>query len=654
MAAIISDKFRIFNASQFLESMDEAENTNMYFFVGRPQRWDSYLEIYQPTADFVVGQFVYVGGTGPSAGQGATFFGQIEGVTENSLLLSAIGPNTAAAPAVGSLVKGHNGTADTGAEALSGVYRYATEDVPPAPIDNQAEKYEVYDDLIAAKKITTDYARQVIRRYNWNPSNNPVFDMWKPDYSKTTTGQTGKPTSTGEESIADAKFYLVNGQYEVFKCLYNGEDQGLGAGNNTVQLEPTTNPGSGAGSYDAATGIFWEYDTSTSSVVGRGYKWKYMYTIPTNDVIRFYSTDFMPIALKPVLDGGGNVVGGNATRHATEQLAAANPNAIDVVYIESNGTNLPNGLYYAPIVGDGSDGIVEINISGGTIQTANVIVRGTGYTYGSVHLKTGIDQADAGWTGAPYGLYGDGTAKTPADHSALGTGAITKATVGATATGAIEVILPPQGGHGANFEEELNAKRVMTNIRLEYAEGDGDFPVDNDFRRIGIIRDPFAYGTTNRTTASNLNGLFALKLDNVTADYQVDELITQTLPTGGEARGTVVSWKLDASSPTPTAGTPGSGVLKYMQTPALHQDDGVVRAFIADAGQAISGEYSLATGAVTVGDNSSPAGSGITFNNGLATPEIENNSGEVIYVENRRLITRAEDQIEDIKLVIEF
>ena len=30
----------------------------------------------------------------------------------------------------------------------------------------------------------------------------------------------------------------------------------------------------------------------------------------------------------------------------------------------------------------------------------------------------------------------------------------------------------------------------MTNIRLTYSEGSGDFPVDNDFRRIGIIADP--------------------------------------------------------------------------------------------------------------------------------------------------------------------
>ena len=45
---------------------------------------------------------------------------------------------------------------------------------------------------------------------------------------------------------------------------------------------------------------------------------------------------------------------------------------------------------------------------------------------------------------------------------------------------------------------------------------------------------------------------------------------------------------------------------------------------------------------------------GVTFASGLANPEIKSNSGELVYIENRRLITRAADQIEDIKLVIEF
>ena len=72
--------------------------------------------------------------------------------------------------------------------------------------------------------------------------------------------------------------------------------------------------------------------------------------------------------------------------------------------------------------------------------------------------------------------------------------------------------MPPEGGHGSDHETELNGKRVMTNIRLTYSEGSGDFPVDNDFRRIGIVADPFNWGTTTFATSDTLSGLKACLL----------------------------------------------------------------------------------------------------------------------------------------------
>ena len=45
---------------------------------------------------------------------------------------------------------------------------------------------------------------------------------------------------------------------------------------------------------------------------------------------------------------------------------------------------------------------------------------------------------------------------------------------------------------------------------------------------------------------------------------------------------------------------------------------------------------------------------GMSFTNGYAKPEIEPNSGEIIYIDNRGAISRAGDQIEDIKIVVEF
>ena len=39
---------------------------------------------------------------------------------------------------------------------------------------------------------------------------------------------------------------------------------------------------------------------------------------------------------------------------------------------------------------------------------------------------------------------------------------------------------------------------------------------------------------------------------------------------------------------------------------------------------------------------------------GYASPELQPDSGDVIYLENRKPISRASDQTEDVKLVVEF
>ena len=603
MAAIISDKFRIFNAKQFLESLTEgatdtsAERSRMYFFVGRPQPWRAYLEVYSKGAtNFTVGNEVFVGTYGSTA-----FRATVAAVYDSALLLTDVfGANGInSVPAIGStlLETADGGSTTTAATAKTGVYRYATEDIPPLPLDNQREKINIYDEIIAAKRITDSYARTVIRRYNWDLVANPKFDMWKPDYSATPGGggQIGKQTATGQDSISNAKFYVMNSDYEVFKCLYNGETPSNATGQNATE-EPKT---VGA-NYDAVTGLYTE-------TTGAGYIWKYMYTIPTDDVLKFLSSDFMPIVLPS-----------NQSRTNVEALAVAG--AIDVVLIEDIGLDLPNSqTLYTSIKGDGTGGVIEFTTdASGSITSAEVVARGSGYTYANVLLSNGNLFSDQGLT----------------------TGVATPA----GAKGALEVVMPPQGGHGSDHEIELNGKRVMTNIRLTYAEGSGDFPVDNDFRRIGIIKDPYNYGTTTFATADTLNGLKSVKITGATADFISDETISQTV-TDGIAYGTVVSWTLDSGSTT-------DGVLKYLQTVDNHTDNGTVREFESNGANAISAVLSGASGNV----DTSYAGTllGSTFVAGLATPEIENNSGDVIYLENRRLITRAPDQIEDIKLVIEF
>ena len=568
MAAIISEKFRIFNAKQFLESLSEASATNMYFFVGRPQKWYAYLEIYNVSGTFQVGETVTGGGLS----------GTVQEVHPNSLLLAVT--NATSAPASGSTMTG--GTSSATAKAST--YRYATEDAPPAPIDNQIEKAAVYDDIIAAKRITSTFARLVAPRYNWSLSTNPKFDMYRPNYSPTPGGggAIGVQTALGSSALSGSKYYVMNSNYEVFKCLYNGQTPANPTGINAT-YEPKTSPTAGQGTY--ANGLFTESAT--------GYIWKYMYTLSTADVIAFLSSDFLPM---------GTYAG-----------PAAVDGAVHIAVIKDGGANMPtSGTVYVGVDGDGTGAIVKITTSaGGAISSVEMEAAGTGYTYGNVRLVNGNVYSDAGLSNA--------------------------VTIAANATGAVEVIMSPEGGHGADLAAEFFAKRVMTNIRLTYAEGSGDFPVDNDFRRIGIIQDPFNYGTTTVASASTLRGTAALKLTG-SGDYTIDEEITQTV-SGGTAKGRVVSW--DSTN----------GILKYFQSPDLHTHNGKVLAFDHATNNVTGATSSTAR---PIDANQDTALADISFTDGKANPEIAPNSGDIVYIENRRQITRAADQIEDIKLVIEF
>ena len=568
MAAIISEKFRIFNAKQFLESLSEASATNMYFFVGRPQKWYAYLEIYNVSGTFQVGETVTGGGLS----------GTVQEVHPNSLLLAVT--NATSAPTSGSTMTG--GTSSATAKAST--YRYATEDAPPAPIDNQIEKAAVYDDIIAAKRITSTFARLVAPRYNWSLSTNPKFDMYRPNYSPTPGGggAIGVQTALGSSALSGSKYYVMNSNYEVFKCLYNGQTPANPTGINAT-YEPKTSPTAGQGTY--ANGLFTESAT--------GYIWKYMYTLSTADVIAFLSSDFLPMGTY----AGPAVVDG----------------AVHIAVIKDGGANMPtNGTVYVPVDGDGSNAIVKITTTaGGAIGSVEMYAAGTGYTYGNVRLVNGNIYTDTALSNA--------------------------ATIAANASGAVEVIMSPEGGHGADLAAEFFAKRVMTNIRLTYAEGSGDFPVDNDFRRIGIIQDPYNYGTTTVASASTLRGTAAVKLTG-SGDYTIDEEITQTV-SGGTAKGRVVSW--DSTN----------GILKYFQSPDLHTHNGKVLAF-DHASNNVTGATSST--ARPIDGNQDTALADISFTDGKANPEIAPNSGDIVYIENRRQITRAADQIEDIKLVIEF
>ena len=66
----------------------------------------------------------------------------------------------------------------------------------------------------------------------------------------------------------------------------------------------------------------------------------------------------------------------------------------------------------------------------------------------------------------------------------------------------------------------------------------------------------------------------------------------------------------------------------------------------------VTGQTGSATGTPDTGFSSTVNGS--SFTSGYSASELDADSGDVMYIENRAPITRATDQTENVKLIIEF
>ena len=350
---------------------------------------------------------------------------------------------------------------------------------------------------------------------------------------------------------------------------------------------------------------------STSLFTLGGYTLKYMYTISTSDFTKFMTADFMPV-----------------TTDSTVSAASTDGEIISLVV--TAGSGYTNGTYYAAVYGDGtsqgtsSGAIISIVVSGNAIQSfgltagtdTTVNTAGSGYTYGTVNLDSGYTFSDAALTSA----------------SAMG-----------GSGGEVTVQISPKNGHGYDAVSELAGHYVMLRSLLTGAEGD-DFLTGNDFRNVALVTDPTTYGTSTVGSAATYRQVYAAKLTSVTGTFTPDELITQAT-TG--AVGKVVEWDSTLS------------ILYYQQERygnyGTNNTTGSYVAF-SDA-NVITGSSSSAVGTPDASADSAVtlANSGtITFTDGYANPELEPDSGNIIYQENRKPIGRATDQSEDIKIIVEF
>jgi len=334
--------------------------------------------------------------------------------------------------------------------------------------------------------------------------------------------------------------------------------------------------------------------TSTSNSIfttSDNYKWKYMYSLTSAETLNFMSTDFMHVSTD-----------------STVSTAAVN-GALDTIEIVAGGSsyNTSSGstISAIPIRGDGANGVASVVISSGAVATASITTAGTGYTYAYIRSTDIIAATNAGGAGSGANL---------------------------------NVIIPPKGGHGANAIKELGGFYVMMNKSLVGIEGTSDIGVTNDFRRIGLLKDPTNFGTTTVATASTRRQLFAAVFSSVSGTFTADEEINQAT-TG--AVGKVVEY--DATNK----------ILFFYQTRFPDVGTATTGNLVAFSGaNAITGQTSSA--AATPNTSSSATVNAVVFSSGYSNPELAYDSGDMIYVEERSPITRASDQTENIKLIVEF
>ena len=465
----------------------------------------------------------------------------------------------------------------------------------PNPTDNFEYSSHYRDTTLFGKKITSSNIRRLIRKVTW--TSNTSYEMYRHDYSI----QNPTPNSNSSR-LYDSNYYVINSDFRVYICIDNGSS-GTNLKGGKSQDEPT----------------FTDLEPSAAGTSGDGYIWKYLFSVSPSDIIKFDSTEYVVVPNDWALSTDSQIVSVRESGNS----GPTNPNQIKKVYIENGGLGYSSSESPVDILGDGFGAKVSIEVEEGTGKIISAIVTdgGYGYTWGIVDLGS---------------LQPNGSLPNPAK---------------------LIPIIPPSKGHGYDIYTELGTDKVLVYARFD--DSTKDFPTDTKFAQVGIIRNPTTFSSdTNIFTENQYSSLGAIGLtSSFTGTPVIGEEITQVV-SGGTARGYVASYDSETK------------VLKYFQDRSLYfgnsldqtdrTDHSRVYSFESTGGSIapISGLYSgsiditLNSNKVTVGGKIIDLG--VTFTAGLANPEINKKTGDIIYIDNRPLVTRDIRQKEDIKIILEF
>lgn len=218
---------------------------------------------------------------------------------------------------------------------------------PPSANCSVATIYDVWSNMIGGKRLYGGDFHHVIPRYNWKSGNTYI------QYDHT------NPCLTEDQNV---QFYIVNSEYNVYKCLSNNKQA-------VSTVEPTS------------TSVF-------PSETGDGYLWKYMYTINDAEKIRFTTIDYMPV--KTLMSNDGSL--------QWEVQNTSITGAIHHIKVANTGSGYSNASNISvTIKGDGSEFAGYVTLTGNTISKVIITNTGKNYTYATATLT---DSSPSPGTGA--------------------------------------------------------------------------------------------------------------------------------------------------------------------------------------------------------------------------------------------------------------
>lgn len=200
---------------------------------------------------------------------------------------------------------------------------WQTESRPPAPEDAPQDISKYWDESIALKRILPIDARPVVSRINWTLFQ--IYDEYSHD----------------DPALWDKRFYVMNGAFNVYKCIDN---------NNRAKstIEPT----------GQSLNIFRTSD---------GYKWKYLYNIGVSDRLRFLTRNWMPVSTDE------------------EVVSVALNGAIENVKILNGGSDY-SGIAEIRVVGDGENASLVPKQRIGVINDTQILNPGRNYRYATASI----------------------------------------------------------------------------------------------------------------------------------------------------------------------------------------------------------------------------------------------------------------------------